>query len=103
MTTAELKAIFAADRAFFVGLADVQEAILYGSALTEGELTEDADLLIVPAREMTEGEKVDLRQVVWERFKGKLPVMLEVVTPSDELSKASLAAKGVPMEAVFSR
>lgn len=103
MTSTELKALLVGERAFFQGLADLKSAVLYGSALVEGELKEDVDLLLVPGRELSGGEKIDLRQAVWERFKGKLPVMLEVVTPTAELSPETLAASGVPTEEIFSR
>lgn len=91
------------ERAFFDTLPDLQEAVVYGSALMETELKRDIDLLLIPAGDLSEGEKVDLRQAVWERFKDRLPVMFEVVTPSAELSKETLAAKGLPMETVYAK
>lgn len=103
MTSLEALDIFKSETGFFASLSDVQEAILYGSALKEIELTGDVDLLLVPSREMSEGEKIDLRQQVWDRFKGKLPVMLEVRTPDVGLSKETFEAKGVAMETVYRR
>lgn len=102
MTNLELLDILKSDADFFASLPEVQEAVLYGSALMQLDLTDDADLLVIPSRDLSEGEKIDLRQAVWEHFKDKLPVMLEVVTPSEEVSKEKLAAAGVPMEIIFS-
>ena len=103
MTSVELVALLKAESAFFASLPSVKEAVLYGSALQEPELKDDADLLVIPARELSEGEKVDLRQAVWTHFKDRLPVMLEVVTPTPELDKGTLAAGKVPTETVYSR
>jgi predicted nucleotidyltransferase len=103
MTGAELVALLKSEAGFFASLPDLKEAILYGSALKEKELTADADLLLVPSRDLSEGEKIDLRQSVWSHFKEQIPVMLEVVTPTAELDEAALVANGVPTETVFSR
>lgn len=101
MTSAELISAFKTERPFFDTLHDLQEALLFGSALQEKELSADVDLLLVPARELSEGEKIDMRQAVWTHFKDRLPVMLEVVTPTEEVSKEALASKGVPTESVY--
>lgn len=103
MTSLEAIDLLKTDASFFASMPDVQEAVLYGSALKEIDLKDDVDLLIVPSRELSEGEKIDLRQRVWERYKGKLPVMLEVRAPDAGLSKAALEAAGVPMETVYRR
>lgn len=103
MIPAELIALLKGENAFFASLPDIREAFLYGSALQEKEIHDDVDLMIVPAREMPEGEKIDLRQVVWAHFKDRLPVMLEVVTPTAELNLETLAAAGVLRETVYKR
>lgn len=103
MTTAELRDIFKADAVFFATLPDVQEVLLYGSALLEKEITDDIDLLIIPSREMPEGEKVELRMAVWEHLKGKMPVMLEVVTPTADISKEAFAVRSIPSETIYIR
>ena len=103
MTPKELVLIVTAENAFFASLASLQEAILYGSALEEEELTGDVDIMLIPSGEMPEGEKVDLRQAVWERFKGKLPVMLEVVTPTADFSRESIDAGKIPYMTVYQR
>ncbi len=103
MTQPELIAMLKSESAFFASLPDVLEAVLYGSALQEQELNDDVDLMIVPSREMPEGEKIDLRQAVWAHFKDRLPVMLEVVTPTAELNPEALVAAGVPRESVYQR
>lgn len=103
MTSAELAALFRSDAAFFEALPDLREAVLYGSALQEAEITSDADLLIVPSRELSGMEKVELRQQIWTRFKDRIPVMFEVACEEPGRSKADLAASGVPLETVYVR
>lgn len=103
MTTSELRDILKADAAFFASLPDLQEVVLYGSALLEKEIQDDIDLLLVPVREMPEGEKVELRMAVWERLKVKMPVMLEVVTPTADVSKEAFAARSIPSETIYLR
>lgn len=103
MTSLEAIDLLKTDASFFASMSDVQEAILYGSALKEIDLNDDVDLLLVPSRELSEGEKIDLRQQVWGRYKDQLPVMLEVRMPDSGLSKASLEAAGVPMEIIYRR
>jgi hypothetical protein len=103
MTTPELRDILTSEAAFFASLPDVQEVLLYGSALLEKEIAGDIDLLVIPAREMSEGGKVELRQAIWERLKIKMPVMLEVVTPTADLSKDAFAARKIPSESIYRR
>lgn len=91
------------ERAFFDTLPDLQEALVYGSALMETELKDDIDLLLIPAGDLSEGEKVDLRQAVWEHFKDRLPVMFDVVTPTAERSKETLSAKGAATVVVYAK
>lgn len=101
METAELIDLLKGEKAFFEGMPDIAEVVLYGSAMEEKEVASDVDLLVIPSREMSESEKVDLRQKVWEKLKGLVPVMLDVQTPKEGLGKSALSAKGVKMTSVF--
>lgn len=103
MTSAELSALIVSEKDALAALPDLQEVILYGSALLENELKDDANLLVIPARVMTEGEKVDLRQAVWSIFKDRVPVMLDVVAASEEFDVPVLAERHIPMRIVFTR
>lgn len=103
MNTQELIALFQGEKEFFASMPDLKEVVLYGSALQEETLTDDVDLLIVPSREMSEGEKVDLRQKVWERFKDKFTVMVDVQVSTEELNKDLLASRGVKLHPVYTK
>jgi len=103
MNTQELITLLKAEEAFFASVPDIKEVILYGSALREETLTDDIDLLILPSREMSEGEKVDLRRRVWEHFKEAVPVMVDVQVSSEELSKELLASRGVGMMPIHTK
>lgn len=101
MTSPEFLALLKSEAPFFAEQPDIAEAYVHGSALAEAELTADADLLIVPKRELSMGEGIDLRQAVWAHFKAQVPVMLEVRVADAELSPAILKEKGVPVERVY--
>lgn len=103
MTQKELIQLLRGEEAFFSSLADLKEAVLYGSALQEDELSHDVDLLLVPARELAPGETTELRQAVWERLKDRLPVPLEVNAASGDMTPGALASRGIPALAVFER
>lgn len=103
MENAELITLLKGRKAFFDGMPDVAEIVLYGSAMEEKEIAGDVDLLVIPSREMSESEKVDLRQKVWEELKGELPVPLEVQAPKEGLDKESLSARGVRMTSIYSK
>lgn len=103
MDTATLIEKLKGEKAFFEGMPDIKEVILYGSAHAEKEIASDIDLLIIPDREMSEAERVDVRQQVWEKLKDEMPVMLEVRTPKDDLTKEALTEKGVPMTSVYAK
>lgn len=103
MAPNELISLVTAEHAFFASLPDLKEALLYGSALAEKELSDDVDIMLIPTRELSEGEKVDMRQTVWEHLKDKLPVMLEVVTPSTDFSEERIVADKIPYMSVYRR
>jgi len=103
MNKAELVEILKGEKEFFSSLSDIKELVLYGSALLEDDISTDINLLILPAREMSEGERVDIRQKVWEKLKEKLPVMLDVQSSSEELNKKTLSEKGILMEPVYTQ
>jgi predicted nucleotidyltransferase len=103
MNKTELVEILKGEKELFDSLADIKEVVLYGSALLEDEIATDINLLILPSREMSEGEKVDLRQKLWERLKDKLPTMLDVQTVSEELSRKGLSEEGILMEPVYTQ
>jgi hypothetical protein len=103
MAPNELISLVTAEHAFFASLTDLREALLYGSALAEKELSDDVDIMLIPARELSEGEKVDLRQAVWEHLKGKLPVMLEVVTPTADFPQEKIVTDKIPYMSVYRR
>lgn len=103
METTELIDLLKGEKEFYEDLSDLAEVVLYGSAMSEEEIAGDIDLLLIPSREMSESEKVDLRQIVWEHLKDRVPVMLEVQTPKEGLTKEALSSNGVQMNSVFSR
>lgn len=102
MNAQELIQLFKGEQDFFAGLADLKEVVLYGSALVEDEIRTDINLLVIPSRDMGEGEKVDLRQEIWSKFKDRVSVMLDVQVASDELSRATLDERGVAIEPIYS-
>jgi predicted nucleotidyltransferase len=103
MDTTELITLLKGEKEFFESQSDIAEIILYGSALSEEEITEDIDLLIAPSREMLPGELVDLRQLIWEHLKDQLPVALDVQAVRDDLNKETLSLSGAEIELIFAR
>ena len=91
------------EKDFFAGLADIKEVVLYGSALSEDDIRHDIDLLLVPSREMSEGEMIDLRQEVWTKFKDRVPVVLDVQVSNDRLNKVVLSGNGVELKPIYTR
>lgn len=103
MNATELIELLKEEQGFFEEVSEIAEVVLYGSALSEAEPSDDVDLLVIPARELSESEKVDVRQKVWERFKDRVPVALDVQMPREGLTKGELSARGVRTASVFQK